>query len=118
MRREIWCFATALAALLSTAAADATPIEYSFSGTGDWTLNDLGGSGDFVVNLIADTSKIMVEPGEYAVLVSGTFSSGGSTVAFTEGGPIGQMQSSTGPLPRAQCSLCKFPASGRSRGWD
>ncbi len=42
MRREIWCFATALAALLSTAGADATPIEYSFSGTGDWTLNGLG----------------------------------------------------------------------------
>ena len=41
MRPKIWCFATALA-LLSTAAADATPIEYSFSGTGDWTLNGLG----------------------------------------------------------------------------
>ena len=59
MRRKIWCFATALTALLSTAAADAKPIEYTFSGTGDWTLNGLGGSGDFVVNLTADTSKIV-----------------------------------------------------------
>jgi hypothetical protein len=84
MRRKIWCFATALAALLSTAAADATPIEYSFSGTGDWTLDGLGSSGDFVVNLTADTSEIVVGP---SVQVSGTFSSGGSTVAFTEGGP-------------------------------
>ena len=41
MRREI-CFATALAALLDSRAADATPIEYTFSGTGDWTLNGLG----------------------------------------------------------------------------
>ena len=41
MRRKIWCFATALTALLSTAAADAKPIEYTFSGTGDWTLNGL-----------------------------------------------------------------------------
>jgi hypothetical protein len=89
MRREIWCFATALAALLSTAAADATPIEYSFSGTGDWTLNGLGGSGDFVVNLTADTSKIVAGTDTYGVFVSGgTFSSGGSPVAFTESGPV------------------------------
>jgi hypothetical protein len=88
MRGEIWCFATALAALLSTAAADATPIEYSFSGTGNWTLNGLGGSGDFVVNLTADTSKILVQPNQYVVQVSGTFSTGGSPVAFTEGGPV------------------------------
>jgi PEP-CTERM motif len=87
MRRKIWCFATALA-LLSTAAADATPIEYSFSGTGDWTLNGLGHSGDFVVNLTADTSKIVAGTDTYGVFVSGTFSSGGSPVAFTEPGPV------------------------------
>jgi hypothetical protein len=118
MRREIWCFATALAALLSTAAADATPIEYSFSGTGDWTLNGLGGSGDFVVNLTADTSKIVAGTDTYGVFVSGgTFSSGGSPVAFTESGPVERpMKSSTGPIPRAQCSLRKSPTAGRSRG--
>jgi hypothetical protein len=116
MRREIWCFATALAALLSTAAADATPIEYSFSGTGDWTLNDLGGSGDFVVNLIADTSKIMVEPGEYAVLVSGTFSSGGSTVAFTEGGPIGANAVIDGTAPPGTMLFVQVPGIGPVAG--
>jgi PEP-CTERM motif len=110
MRRE--CFAIALAALLSTAAADATPIEYSFSGMGDWTLNGLGGSGDFVVNLTTDTSKILAEPGEYAVPVSGTFSSGGSTVAFTEGGPVVFNGVSDGTAPPGAVFFAQIPIFG------
>jgi hypothetical protein len=116
MRRKIWCFAAALAALLSTAAADATPIEYSFSGTGDWTLNGLGGSGDFVVNLSADTSKIMVEPGEYASLVSGTFSSGGSAVAFTEGGPVVFNEVIDGTAPQGTMLFAQVPDIGPVTG--
>jgi hypothetical protein len=89
MRCETWSLAAALAALLSTtAAASATPIEYSFSGTGDWTLNGVDGAGDFLVNLTADTSEILFQPGQDVVVVSGTFSSGGTTVDFTEHGPV------------------------------
>jgi hypothetical protein len=89
MQRGTWCFAAALAGLLSTTmVADATPIEYSFSGTGDWTLNGLEDSGDFVVNLTGDTSDIQVQPGQDLVVLSGTFGSSEKTVDFTEGGPV------------------------------
>src|SRR5580704_13095441 len=54
---------------------------------GALALNGLGGSGDFVVNLTADTSKIVAGMDTYGVFASGTFSSGGSSVAFTEPGP-------------------------------
>jgi hypothetical protein len=118
MRRKISCFATVLAALLSTAAAGATPIEYSFSGTGDWTLNGRGGSGDFVINLAADTSKIMVEPGEYVVLVSGTFSSGGSNVAFTEGGPVVFNEVIDGTAPPGTMLFAQVPDIGPVTGLE
>ena len=113
MRRKIWCFATALSALLLTAAADATPIEYSFSGTGDWTLNGLGGSGDFVVNLTADTSKILVGP---SVQVSGTFSSGGRTVAFTEGGPVVANEVIDGTDPPGTILFAQVPVTEPGAG--
>jgi hypothetical protein len=116
MRSRTWCFVAALAALLSTAAADATPIEYSFSGSGDWILNGLGDSGDFAVDLTADTSKIIVGPGEYAVLVSGTFTSGGSTVAFTEGGPIAINEVVDGTTPPAAILFAQVPGIGPVAG--
>ena len=117
MRRKIWCFATALTALLSTAAADAKPIEYTFSGTGDWTLNGLGGSGDFVVNLTADTSKIVGGMDTYGVFVSGTFSSGGSSVAFTEPGPVvAGNEVIDGTAPPGTMLFAQVPDSGPVRG--
>jgi PEP-CTERM motif len=116
MRRKIWCFATALAALLSTAAANATPIEYSFSGMGDWTLDGLGDSGDFVVNLTADTSKILVQPGQYVVQVSGTFSSGGSIVAFTEGGPVAFNEVIDETTPPGAMLFAQVPGIGSVAG--
>jgi hypothetical protein len=117
MRRKIWCFATALTALLSTAAADAKPIEYTFSGTGDWTLNGLGGSGDFVVNLTADTSKIVGGMDTYGVFVSGTFSSGGSSVAFTEPGPVvAGNEVIDGTAPPGTMLFAQVPDSGPVTG--
>jgi len=117
MQRETWCFAAALAALLSTtAAADATPIEYSFFGTGGWTLNGLEDSGDFIVNLSGDTSKIMFQPGQDVVLVSGTFGSGGQTVDFTENGPVAYNEVIAGTAPPGTMLFAQVPQIGSPTG--
>jgi hypothetical protein len=115
MQREAWCFAAALG-VLSTAVVDATPIEYSFYGTGDWTLNGLGDSGDFIVKLTGDTSKILFSSGEYAVLVSGTFSSGGRSAAFSESGPVAFNEVIDATVPPGTMLFAQVPGIGPPTG--
>jgi hypothetical protein len=87
-RRTLPISGIALAAMLATSAANAVPIHYFFHGTGEWTLNGIDAGGDFTASLTGDTAGISFEEGEYVNLVSGTFSSGGSAVAFTDSGPV------------------------------
>jgi hypothetical protein len=87
-RRTFPILAAALAAMLATGAANAAPIHYFFHGTGDWTLNGVDASGDFTASLTGDTAGILFGGGEYVNVVTGTFSSGGSAVAFTDSGPV------------------------------
>jgi PEP-CTERM motif len=79
---------SALAAMLATGAANAVPIHYFFHGTGEWTLNGIEAGGDFTAGLTGDTAGIVFQGDQSVNRVSGTFSSGGSAVAFTDNGPV------------------------------
>ena len=87
-RRTLPISRAVLAAMLATGAANAAPIHYFFHGTGEWTLNGIEAGGDFTASLTSDTAGISFGGDEYVNRVSGTFSAGGSAVAFTDSGPV------------------------------
>jgi len=78
----------------SVASADATTLDYIFTGTGTGTLGGTSFNGGFTVSLIGDTNDI-VFTSQYNVPVTGTFSTGGATATF--GGLSNTVISNTSP---------------------
>jgi hypothetical protein len=72
------------AALLLGGGAEASPIDYIFTGTGTGTLNGTAFNGSFTVTEVADTANITFSGGEYAnVSSTATFVSGALTASLT-----------------------------------
>ncbi len=72
------------AALLFAGAAEASPINYIFTGTGTGTLNGTAFSGTFTVTAFADTSGITSGGGEFRnVPTTATFVSSAGSATLT-----------------------------------
>ena len=63
--------------------AQASSIEYIFTGDGTGTLNGVSFDGDFTVTLTGDTSAITSGGGEYFNSVTGTFADAATMANFT-----------------------------------
>jgi len=73
------------AALLLSSAAEATPIDYIFTGTGTGSLNGTDFSGTFTVTEVADTSGITSGGGEFRNTPSvATFTAGALTATLSD----------------------------------
>jgi hypothetical protein len=77
---------TLLATVLSLSLggiAEASPIEYIFTGDGTGDLNGTSFDGSFTVTFDADTAGISLSGGEYSNDGTATFSAGALTATFT-----------------------------------
>ncbi len=74
-----------LSAAMAAGAAQATPITYTFTGTGDGTVNGTAFSGQFSFVFNADTSSIdtTAAPYYYQRNIGGTFTEGSFTANLT-----------------------------------
>jgi hypothetical protein len=77
------------ALLSSSLAAQATPIEYIFSGDGTGSLNGTSFDGAFTVIGLSDTDTIVIDGSNLHNPASGTFSSGALSATFSAGFQIG-----------------------------
>jgi PEP-CTERM motif len=72
--------------MLSVVAAHASPMDYTFTGTGGGTINGTAFTGAFTFALEADTTNIIPSGTEFFLTnVAGTFSEGGTTYTLGSG---------------------------------
>jgi PEP-CTERM motif len=91
-----------IAAVIGTlpiVAAHATPMDYTFTGTGGGTINGTSFTGAFTFVLEGDTANIIPSGGEFFLpIVAGTFTEGGTT--YTLGSGVDVVSNADPSFPR------------------